>query len=1164
MLLERIEIDGLGANGRIQLGPFSHRLNAVHAVGGAETTAIQQFVRDLMLGQARRRDAASDQRDWNAGRLIWANTGGLLYCRREADGTPHGRLTIDFEPRDQRFSASRDAYRRQLAHMPAAVVDWIITTANETSLTAAVLAISDARLDTEQLPSTPTDSHELERLQARLARLDQLLLENRSAVEPMAMLHSRQRFLQSELIRLERETRHAEPPEKLETTRQTLRQRESDLRAESEMLRNQETDLRASLADLQTKLRTLREHPNAMNPRFVVAEIHRRRLQDLDGQLIRWRETLREVRALRQRLSPVSRQADRLLREGSASSEEPTSLQQLEVRLDSAHRQIDWLADRYAIDTYGTETIPTSDNDQGTASAPRRDHDYVGQLRGVKSELYRLYDSMTASSPAGTVSMHDREFDQLKRCEIELLGSMEQLIFHRQSMLRQIAAEHQVPVEQMTAAFGDWYQCQDHPHLYDWLLSSGCPTPVEPPSAHRLHIAGLEKQFAACESELDRTVNRLENCLSELGSVRAEMEKLPNLSPRSFDGHERQQVLAELDEIRRRIEQITESERLTAERADCVSRIAKLRCQGTAEASIHHRASCWLARLSGGRIQRIEWDLDAVRHRVAHAQPAAEHTFGIRLDGRSRSEFSILDHQMATLAVRMAAADELARRGQGIPLLIETHSLFQTTWLDAVIQFADSGQQTIMLTSDRDVVERVERHGGTIHSFDGQQRSTPRTLYAFRSRPSIESAQRPLDPLNKLNRDLDTAWRETYGLHEGPESFQVLQDEKICEVDLGYSSDRPVTRLYDDITTTNRLAPRSPREATFSPFFLTVDSPVEQAPSVDAVAAARLRTAGVTRVGQLLSADAADLASVLGLADVTDAAIRRWQREADLVCRVPQLRGFDARVLVGCGITDPKHLAAMHPGLLLEKVEAFLATDRGRRILRSGSSYELSRITSWIAAANRSVARSQRHGQRGASNPTPGQVADRRDEGHETTADRCDRRDSRSSPVAADISSAEDATASVRSEAAEWRFHLDRNSALVDAPTIGPRTAAKLEQIGFYTVNDLLQADADEIAETLDNRRIDGDRIRQWQQQAALVCRVPMLRGHDAQLLVAAGINEPERLAECDPEALLDLIAPVIESNEGKRILRGAAQPDLEEVAQWIEYAQHHRMLAAA
>lgn len=51
----------------------------------------------------------------------------------------------------------------------------------------------------------------------------------------------------------------------------------------------------------------------------------------------------------------------------------------------------------------------------------------------------------------------------------------------------------------------------------------------------------------------------------------------------------------------------------------------------------------------------------------------------------------------------------------------------------------------------------------------------------------------------------------------------------------------------------------------------------------------------------------------------------------------------------------------MHPGQLLEKVEAFLATERGRQILRSGTSFELSRITSWIAAANRSVAKSNRH-----------------------------------------------------------------------------------------------------------------------------------------------------------------------------------------------------------
>ncbi|MEZ6088545.1 MAG: DUF4332 domain-containing protein [Pirellulaceae bacterium] len=130
-------------------------------------------------------------------------------------------------------------------------------------------------------------------------------------------------------------------------------------------------------------------------------------------------------------------------------------------------------------------------------------------------------------------------------------------------------------------------------------------------------------------------------------------------------------------------------------------------------------------------------------------------------------------------------------------------------------------------------------------------------------------------------------------------------------------------------------------------------------PSVDSVAAARLRGIGIESVGDLLTANAANIAARLGLAGVNDQTIKRWQIEADLVCRVPGLRPFDSRVLVGCGISRPQQLSQLHPTELLEKVEHFLSTDLGRETLRSGTSYELSRLTTWIASASRSVLRNR-------------------------------------------------------------------------------------------------------------------------------------------------------------------------------------------------------------
>ncbi len=146
----------------------------------------------------------------------------------------------------------------------------------------------------------------------------------------------------------------------------------------------------------------------------------------------------------------------------------------------------------------------------------------------------------------------------------------------------------------------------------------------------------------------------------------------------------------------------------------------------------------------------------------------------------------------------------------------------------------------------------------------------------------------------------------------------------------------------------------------------------------------------------------------------------------------------------------------------------------------------------------------------------------------------------------------------------ELRFYLQRESLVLDAPSIGARMAERLNAIGICTVDDLLNADADTVATELDHRRVDADTVLQWQQQATLVCRVPMLRGHDAQLLVAAEVTTPEELAQCDAGELLGVVDTIARSNDGQRILRGGKRPDLAEVTDWINYGRQHRELMAA
>ena len=147
--------------------------------------------------------------------------------------------------------------------------------------------------------------------------------------------------------------------------------------------------------------------------------------------------------------------------------------------------------------------------------------------------------------------------------------------------------------------------------------------------------------------------------------------------------------------------------------------------------------------------------------------------------------------------------------------------------------------------------------------------------------------------------------------------------------------------------------------------------------------------------------------------------------------------------------------------------------------------------------------------------------------------------------------------ANARSGASDGiRFYLSIKDDVEDGPSIGPKTAKRLEAAGIHTVADLLSCDVEHVAEVVDTRHITPSVLVDWQDQARLCCTIPQLRGGPSQLLVGAGYRTAEAVAG---EALDDLIAAVNDyaaSNEGQRALRSSEPPAAEKIAQWHERAQ--------
>lgn len=144
------------------------------------------------------------------------------------------------------------------------------------------------------------------------------------------------------------------------------------------------------------------------------------------------------------------------------------------------------------------------------------------------------------------------------------------------------------------------------------------------------------------------------------------------------------------------------------------------------------------------------------------------------------------------------------------------------------------------------------------------------------------------------------------------------------------------------------------------------------------------------------------------------------------------------------------------------------------------------------------------------------------------------------------------------------KFYLEPDDPIVDAPSIGPKTAKRLQDVGIACVEVFLEYSPADIVSLLEVNTISIEDIRTWQQQARLMCQVPGLRGHDVQMLVACGVVSPEDLATADAARLHQQATRFVGTPTAKRIMRNPSAPEKSEVSQWIAWATHSRPLRAA
>lgn len=137
------------------------------------------------------------------------------------------------------------------------------------------------------------------------------------------------------------------------------------------------------------------------------------------------------------------------------------------------------------------------------------------------------------------------------------------------------------------------------------------------------------------------------------------------------------------------------------------------------------------------------------------------------------------------------------------------------------------------------------------------------------------------------------------------------------------------------------------------------------------------------------------------------------------------------------------------------------------------------------------------------------------------------------------------------------RSGLRDDANVVLAPSIGKKTARRLNGVGIETVGDLLAADPEVKAAELGVSYIDAQAIRDWQDQTRLKRALPHLRVHDVQVLVGSGVRTLEELATISAADLFETAVAFVKETSAERTIGRLNKPTRSDISQWIAQARH-------
>ncbi|MCA9081038.1 MAG: DUF4332 domain-containing protein [Planctomycetaceae bacterium] len=1157
MVFTQLTIDGFGVLSNLSLRNLASGLNVIHGANGSGKTTMLHFLRGVLcgFGDARRLRLLPPLKGGAPGGSVGVEYQGGQYSlirhlrpdqsdtlavnltHGRSDDVPALRKLFDGIDRDLFYSLFAVGNYESHAVEPLvrlALRDGIPLHATRRQAAWLEENIASVRREREGLHAGVAARGQITELEQRRNLLGTQVRELADAQQREHELWAQQvERLREQITRLQQET---------EWLHQELQLAQSDLTEVHDRLWSRRREV--------IRQQQVVERPGPQTTPAWVLE-----LRELDAQIAHSQQVLRDLAESRRQLSVKSA--------GLAGVETP-EIETYFARHRAAISRLEQQAERL-------------DLMQRTLAAARAGEQCVcGQLQsdvGTTLTSIRQQLSLICQELSRQQSVHAQvlllsEREGIDQCELEVVRQIQRLRQRRDELLHAHGRGLTEMLQFRTSHESAHCECVGH----EGYLAS-LPAPLEAGATVRETIVHeqVEERSNARPGDADLAV-RLKARVQQLQAqwwdaqrkwcaVRNELERLlqqprvfandPALQRRRYEYVVVEQQLADAREQWQSVALLQQVLKSTQERLHVETR-----------SPVIEEASSMLHRLTQGRYPRFQFD--SGQQQLLVENEAGE---SIALHALSRGTLD-----QAALAFRLALWNAYLQRGVHLPLVLDDvlndsdeHRL--QIAVDVLTEYGAAGRQILFFTCQEHLANLFERAGVAVRDLPGSDRG--------RMRSTVNGHVTQIAPV--ITADLLTPEVPA----RAPKT--PVADWTISEVE------QPEFELM------SRIQPDEP-------FWLQADSPLMNVPSLSAQMARRLGALGVRHVADLVDLDPEFTEIPLDSLQISAATLRDWQAECRLLTCVPDLTGRDAQVLVAVGVLSPTELAEVDVDALLRRIDQ-LRHRAGRPqsltwLMQQSNWPSQDTARRWRQSARRArsfqSARSWASTRRGFRGRETGSGRLHRfatTTGHEPHRDhdgraRDDRDRSRRDRVTGDRTSRSRTTSgaattvrTARSQetsrmnlvsqsdsdtSRELRFFLNLESPIVDAPSIGPKMAKRLEKIGVVFVTDLLSRDPDVVAEKLDHSRTNGETVKAWQQQASLMCAVPEMRGHDVQVLVACDILDADKLASFTPDALFAIVGPFVKTKEGQRVLRSSKVPDLQEVTEWIEYARHARVLKAA